>query len=147
MNNIEGLILTLTVIAVMIAAVAVVIPALRKHGVDIDARLKDTQDALAAANAALELAKPFMAESTGIAKIEAILELARTGAGSAEQLLYIEKLPPGERREHAKKFAVDALKIAGVEVTPEIDAVIDSVIEDKVWSIGHATGIKIETTT
>jgi hypothetical protein len=57
--------------------------------------------------------------------------------GNAEQLYHIGKLEPGRRKEAARAYVIDVLKLAGVDITPEVGRLIDGVIEAEVLGLGH----------
>ena len=137
MNNVETLLLALASAALVFAAVALIIPALRKRGFDPEAALTNANKTIASLTGALSLARPFLAESEGLKKIDTAIEVAKVGVRNAEQLCLLEKLPPEERNGYAKRYAADTLRSIGFEVTPEMQAVIDGAIEAEVMTLGH----------
>ena len=58
-----------------------------------------------------------------------MLEAACKGAETAEELWMMGKLPKEERNDYAQLMVADILKKAGVQVTEQIQAIIDGGIE------------------
>ena len=73
----------------------------------------------------------------------AVLEAACTGAETAEELWLMGKLPKEERNEYAQLVVADILKKAGINVTEQIQAIIDCGIEMMCLLLPH--GMKPET--
>ena len=51
---------------------------------------------------------------------------------------FLGELKPDERKDAARAFVVDALKLTKTEITPEIERLIDGAIEAEVLTLGHA---------
>lgn len=61
--------------------------------------------------------------------IVAVLEAAGEGAETAEELWKLGELPMEERNAYAKEIAAEVLTKAGIEVTEQIQMIIDGAIE------------------
>lgn len=61
--------------------------------------------------------------------IVAVLEASGEGAKTAEELWKIGQLPKEERNAYAKKLTAEVLEKAGIEVTEQIQMIIDGAIE------------------
>lgn len=61
--------------------------------------------------------------------IVAVLEAAGEGAETAEELWKLGELPREERNAYAKEIAAEVLTKAGIEVTEQIQMIIDGAIE------------------
>lgn len=58
-----------------------------------------------------------------------MLEAAGEGAETAEELWKLGELPKEERNAYAKEIAAEVLTKAGIEVTDQIQMIIDGAIE------------------
>ncbi|MDL2288769.1 hypothetical protein LJC32_05265 [Oscillospiraceae bacterium OttesenSCG-928-F05] len=131
------LLIVLAVIAAVFLALKVLLPYLKNKGVDVSGILDQTQQAFGAINSTLDTLKPFLPNTPGLAAFEKILAAAEVGVGKAEQLYYVGELEGGQRKEAAEQYILDALQLIGVEVTPEVQNLIDGAIEHQVLSLGH----------
>ena len=61
--------------------------------------------------------------------VVAVLEAAGEGAETAEELWKLGKLPKEERNAYAKEVAAEVLTKAGINVTDQIQMIIDGAIE------------------
>lgn len=61
--------------------------------------------------------------------VVAVLEAAGEGAETAEELWKLGELPKDERNAYAKDIAAEVLTKAGIEVTEQIQMIIDGAIE------------------
>jgi hypothetical protein len=64
--------------------------------------------------------------------IEKVFNLADVAIHNAEQLYKIGELQKDERKNEARDYVNNALKLVGVEVTPELQKVIDGAIQASV---------------
>ena len=136
MNRMEILFLIVSFIILVIIAL-IAIPALRKRGIDPDVILQRIADTSESLKATVAIVQPFLPENVALTKLDAVFELVEKGVWSAEQLCYIEKLPPEERKEYAYKYVTESLNMLDIPVTPEMEAVINGAIEAEVLSLGH----------
>lgn len=99
-----------------------------KKGVNIGAGIS-TADALTdAISSAFNTLKPLLPASPAISIIEGIIDLADVGVNAAEKLYKTATIEKDQRKSEAKEFVYNSLKAAGVEITPEIEEVIDGAI-------------------
>ena len=86
--------------------------------------------------------KPVLASITALVKavsnilpsayfktVIAVLEAAGEGAETAEELWKLGELPKDERNAEAKAIAAEILEKAGIDVTEQIQMIIDGAIE------------------
>jgi hypothetical protein len=137
MNDFQTLLVVLGVIAVTAIIVAFVLPQFRKRGVDVKTVLDHAQETMDFAMRVMDTVRPFLPENAGVDTFDSIMAAARTGVGNAEQLYIIGQLEPDKRKEAARQYIRDAVKLMGVEVTPEVDRLIDGAIEAEVLELGH----------
>jgi len=81
---------------------------------------------------ALDTVTPFLPDTPQVDKLKTIADAAEIGVGQAQQLYRIGQLDPEERKGEAQRFIREAVQLAGIEVTPEVNRVIDGAIEAKV---------------
>lgn len=137
MNTVQILLIVLAVILFAAIVLAVLLPFLKRKGVAVDSVLEYTKSALATANRTLDMARPFLSDSPGLTLFDKILTAVQVGVGNAEQLYHVGKLEGEQRNDEARKYILDSLGIIGIEVTPEIERVIDGAIEAEVLNLGH----------
>ena len=141
MNGIETLLIVLAVLAFLSIIVGVAIPHLKRNGVDVDGILGQTQKALSVLTEVMNTLRPFLAGAKGADIVDKIIDAAKIGVGNAEQLWHIGKLEAGERNAAAKDYVYEALKLIGVERTPEIDRLVNGAIEQSVLELGHEKAV------
>ena len=137
MNDTQTLIIVIAVLILVGIILAVVLPLLKKRGIDMGAVLDRAKDSLDTVNKTLDMLKPFMEDSPVVDAFDKILNAATVGVGQAEQLHLIGQLEPEERKDAARRYVIDAVKLMGVEVTPEVSKLIDGAIEAQVLELGH----------
>lgn len=81
-----------------------------------------------AALTALTSAVSAVLPSSYFATLNVVLKAVCDGTVTAEQLWKMDKLPKEERNDYAKLLIGEKLAAAGIEVTPQIEQVIDGVI-------------------
>jgi len=136
-NTTDTLLCVLAVIGFTCLMVGLIFPMLKRKGVDVDELLDKTNAALEVASKAFDTVKPFLPDGAGIDAFDRILEAAQVGVGNAEQLYKVGKLRGDERKQAAKNYVYDTLKLMEVEVTPEVERLVDGAIENNVLDLGH----------
>ena len=137
MNNMETLIITIALVAVVAVIMGLVIPRLKKQGVDIDKTIEQTKNVLNAITEMADIVKPFVDESKVASDFESILAATKTGVANAEQLWHAGQLEGNERKGAAQKYVIDTLGLLKVPVTPEVERVVNGAIEAEVLGMGH----------
>ena len=77
--------------------------------------------------------------------VVSVLEAAEEGTKTAEELWKLGDLPKEERNSYAKQIAAEVLTEAGIEVTDQIQMIIDGAIEMVCMLMPHGV-IPYETT-
>lgn len=122
------------VLTIIIACAAAVVGAgygvgyATKKGVNVGQAINTADtltDTLTTAFAAL---KPLLPASAALSTVETILNLADVGVNAAEKLYKTATIEKDSRKAEATEFVTNALTAAGVEITPEIQQVIDGAI-------------------
>lgn len=118
-----------------------IIPRLIKKGYPIQDILKGANDVLEEAQVILNVVDTPNKDGT-VSKasklMSLIISVAREGVTSAEQLYSISQIEKDTRKDVATKYAKTALQAAGVQVTPDIEKVIEGTIESSVKALGYA---------
>ena len=137
MNNLQTLIIVLAVVVLVGVVLGVVLPLLRRKDVDVDSIIKTAQSTLTTVNVTMDTLRPFLTEVKGVDTFDKVVSAAGSAVEQAEQLNMIGNLEADKRKEAARQYAVDALKLMNVKVTPEVGRLIDGAIEAKVLELGH----------
>ena len=134
MNNLQTLIITGGAVVVVGLVLGVVLPYLKRRGVDVQNLLDQSKAVLAAADSAYDIAKPFITESVDTDKFDKVVKAAKIGMRNVQQLYDTGQITnPNERKAAARQYVIDSLPLIGVEMTPEIERVIDGAIEANVY--------------
>lgn len=80
------------------------------------------------ANEVFDKIKGLLPQTPALTIIETVLDLAEVGVNAAEKLYKTATIGKDDRYQSATEFVTDALKTAGVEITPEIEKVIEGAI-------------------
>jgi hypothetical protein len=137
MSSTQTLILILALLVVVVVFTFAVLPFLRRRGIKLDAVILQAQRAVDTATSAMTLVKPFVGGVKGADVFDKILTAARTGVGNAEQLYKVGILTGNERNAAAKQYVYDSLKLAGVDITPDIVNLVSGAVEASVDARGH----------
>lgn len=99
-----------------------------KKGVNIGAGISAADSLTDAVGQAFEKLKPLLPQHPAIGIIETIIDLADVGVNAAEKLYKTATIEKDQRKSEAKEFVLGALRAAGVEITSEIEEVVDGAI-------------------
>ena len=145
MTNLQTLIIVLGIIATALLALAFVVPILKKRGVDLDKVLTQTQNAINTASTAFALVKPFIDDKNSVDIADKIFAAANTGVGNAEQLYKLSKIDKEERHAAAVAYVQDTLKLTGIEITPDVEALTEGAIQASVNALGYKAALGVAT--
>ena len=137
MNSLYTLIIVLSILAATGLILCFVLPYIKEHKVEIDAAMKQANHAYTYAQDIYGYIKPFLKDAQ-TSVLDDILSAAHMGVGYAEQLYILGELEGEQRKEAARDYIQDALKTIGIEITPEVELLIDGAIEAEVLQLGHA---------
>lgn len=116
----------------------------RIWGIDALAYIVQARPVLVAIGSVVEAVAKVL-PSKQFSKIITVLKAASEGAKSAEELWLMGNLEKEERNAKAKSIAKAAIAKAGVDVTPQIEMIINGIIEVVCVLLPH--GAKPETET
>ena len=80
------LIIAIVIVLGVAVAIAIFIPYLKRHGIDTEGIIKQTKEAISAAQTAFDLVKPFVENQPGVSRVGDILQISATAVGDAEQI-------------------------------------------------------------
>lgn len=150
-NTLAVLTLVIGLVLGVVATIGVIIPLLQRKGINIGKDIELANDFVDKANQIFDMIKPFLPNVPAIDILDKVLEYTQIGVNKAEQLYHIGQIPADQRKPEAKQFILDLLNMAHIEVTPELDKVIDGAIEASVMALGHTkfvnTGAQTTATT
>jgi hypothetical protein len=133
MNNYEILLLIVGIIGGMVLTSAVLIPLLKKKGVKTDQVIDQVQTGLEVADSVLDGVQAAFPNVPGIAVIDKVVELADKSAKAAEQMKKSNQIPADQRKATAVQLVKDYLTAANVEITPDVEKIIDGAVEAAVF--------------
>jgi hypothetical protein len=137
MDTWQELLIVFGVIITVLLLLLLVLPALKRRGVDMAKILDWIKGVIAAVSPTIDAIKPLLPPSSGLVVFDKILSAAAVGVGKAEQLYRIGELEGDQRKQEAKAYILDVLKLAEVEITPEVARLVDGAIESEVLNLGH----------
>ena len=141
MTDTQILITVLTIGFGSVIIICLLLPYLQRKGVHVDTIIAEAKAVTAKISGMAEIITPFIAQAE-VADISAkIISYATVGTNMAEQLYKIGELPKDERNEASINYVTDALQIAGVEITPEVERLTEGAIEAAVHTMNSASGI------
>lgn len=124
---------------ILIIAVAALIPIsgylffqLGKKGIDAGKAISTAKTATEIADHVFDTIKPILPSTTAVALLDSVFNGAVCAAGKVEDLYKTSQIDKDERKIKAAEMVYDALKIAGISVTPEIDRLISGAIDGAV---------------
>jgi hypothetical protein len=110
---------------------------LKKKGIDSPEVLSNIEKGIVATEPIIAVAKGIAPLNPAVNILDLIEKYAKTGVKNAEQLYLSSQLPADQRNAKAKDTISAVLKASNVEVTPEIEKIIDGAIEASVLDLGH----------
>ena len=141
MTTLEILLLVIAVVALFFVAVCFVIPALVKKGINLSGIIAGSGNVLDAAGVVVDSVQAFLPDNPGLCIVERIIDYAKEAVKAAEQIYLASDMKTDERKQAAYDQVVTALGYAGVEITPEIENIVNTSIEAAVFALPktHAT--------
>lgn len=136
LNNPVLLLVAAVIFAVSVAlCILWLLPALIKRGVDVSGTIKKADMAISALDTLTDTVKALFPDTPGIDLIDKILVYAQKAVDSAEQLYKSSQIPESQRKAEATKLVYICLQEAGVNVTEDMQKIIDGAIEAAVYAL------------
>jgi len=141
MNNLVILAIIVAAVVGFVLATVVFIPLLHKKGVDTQQIIDKVQDGLTSANTIVDGVQAALPDLPGVVLIDKIIGLAQTGVNAAEQLNKSSQLDKDQRKATAVQLVKDCLTAANVEITPDVEKIIDGCVEAAVFALPKTNAI------
>lgn len=135
MNNI--VLITIGVTLGIGGTVMALLPLLKKKGVQTQEILKKADTILDGANTIVNVADKLLPNNPIVDIMANVSKYAHIGVHEAEQLYLASNLSKNDRSIKAKETISTALKLMGIDITEEIEKVIDATIEMECLALGH----------
>lgn len=119
------------------ATIMVLFPFLKKKNIKADEILKKADTILNGADAVINVADKLLPNNRVINTIESIEKYVHLGVHEAEQLYLASNLNKEDRNKKAKETINAALKVMGIDITEDVEKVIDATIEMECLALGH----------
>ena len=117
------------------ATLAVIIPLLKKKGVNGVDALNQTSNVLTVTDNMLDQVKEYFPEVPYINTIDKVLEYANKAVKVAEQKFKDGEITSDERKVEAISFLKSLLELSGLEINDKIYDVIGDIIEGEVFNL------------
>lgn len=135
MSTLEILLFIIAVVALFFVAVCFAIPALVKKGINLSGIIAGSGNVLDAAGVVVDSVQTFLPDNPGLCIIERIINYAKEAVKAAEQIYLASDMNQDYRKKEAYNQVTTALNYAGVEITPEIENIINTSIEAAVFAL------------
>ena len=132
----------IALVTVCILAICYTMKDLSKHGINVQGGLQTADNTLNIADTIADSLKEVMPQNRAIDIVDKIIDYAHTGVQAAEQMAKSGQITPTERKAQANAYIVNALKTAGIEITPEIQTAIDGAVECSVVALPKSNIVK-----
>lgn len=152
MNNTEILLLIVGIVGGMVLTSAVLIPLLKRKGINTDQVMDEVQSGLKVADSVLDGVQAALPGLPGIAIVDKVVELANKSVAAAEQMKKSNQIPADQRKATAVQLVKDYLTAGNVEITPDIERIIDGAVEAAVFVLPKSdlsqsgSGAEVQTT-
>ena len=135
MNQVEIICLIAASVGAVFGICGFVFPLLAKKGVNTKQILSKVDSGLEIAGKAVDTIKSIAPGIPYISTADTIIKCADEGTKKAEQLYNANKISADARKTEAVKLTKDLLTAAKVEITPQIDTIIDGCVEAAVFAL------------
>lgn len=135
MNQVEIICVIIAAVGAIFGICGLVFPSLSKKGINTGEILDKMDSGLDIAQKAVEGIKAIAPATPYISTAEAILDFTNEGVQKAEQLYKANQISADARKAEAVQLTKDLLTAAKVEVTPQIEKIIDGCVEAAVFTL------------
>ncbi|HCW80998.1 MAG TPA: hypothetical protein DG942_07865 [Ruminococcaceae bacterium] len=135
MNQVEIVCIIIAAVGAIFGICGLVFPFLSKKGINTGEILDKMDSGLDIAQKAVEGIKAIAPATPYISTAEAILDFTNEGVQKAEQLYKANQISADARKAEAIQLTKDLLTAAKVEVTPQIEKIIDGCVEAAVFTL------------
>jgi Flp pilus assembly protein CpaB len=136
-NEIIAMLTVVGVVVVVFGGIAYLLPYIKDKGVDMSNLVNKAEQVLNGVDSVVSVADTILPNNPTVNFIKTIDKYAKLAVGQAEQLYIKSQLPADQRNAQAKETINLVLKNLNIEVTPDIQKIIDGAIEAEVLALGH----------
>lgn len=111
------------------------LPALIRRGADVDGTIEKADLAISTLDSLTGTIKALFPNTPGLDTVDKILNYAKKAVDSAEQLYKTSQIPAEQRKAEATRLVHICLQAAGVDVTEDMQKIIDGAIEAAVYAL------------
>lgn len=138
MENLKELGIVVLVIAAVISVVFILLPALKKRGVDVSKTMGAIGSGIAAIDKTVDTISIIAPDLPFLRTLNSIIALCQEGYKYAEDLYKNGEIGKGaEKKAAATENVYTALRALGIDITPEVEKIVDGALEITV-SASHA---------
>lgn len=137
MSQTTILLLVASLCGIMLLAVLLLFPLLRRNGVKTEQLLQVLRTGAGEAASLSHSVRSLAPDSQIIGTLDQILQCAQIGVAKAEQLYKIGEVEGAQRKQAALDFVYDSLSLAGIQTTDTVRSVVDGCVEASVHGLGH----------
>jgi hypothetical protein len=134
------LFLVLFIVIVCIAvvtAIYIILPLAVKRGIDVSKELSKAEGALNVASTVIDTVDKVMPNNPIINVVKVVKDWTIDAVHEAEQMYLASQLDKDARYNQAKDTVYSALKLSNIEVTPEVEKIINGTIQAECLALGH----------
>lgn len=133
MGNWKELLIILAVIVGVVAAVWWLLPYLIRRGVDVGGVLTAAGTGVDTADKIVDTLQEMLPANPYLAVADKIINWCQQGVEAAEQLYKSQQIPAEQRKDEAIAYVYSMLKFVGMEITPEIEKIVEGGIQAGVF--------------
>lgn len=141
MDNTMMVILIVGIVAAVMAGVCLLFPMLIRKGLNVNGTLEGTSNVLDTAGLVVDGLTGIFPESAALTVVDKIIDYAKQAVKAAEQMYKAAMIQADERKDKAREIIYECLKVAQIEVTPDVEKVVDGLIEAAAFALPK-TGVK-----
>lgn len=135
MNQAEIVCIIVAAAGVIFGVCGFLFPFLSKRGINAGEVLGKIDSGLDIAQKAVEAIKEIAPATPYLSTAKAIIDFADEGVEKAEQLYKANQISADARKAEAIQLTKDLLTAAKVEITPQIEKIIDGCVEAAVFTL------------
>ncbi|WPC40606.1 bZIP transcription factor [Clostridium sp. JS66] len=139
-----SILVMLGVVMGVLGIMLIVVPALKKNGINGEANLKKIQEVVGASDAAIKAVDGILPGNKAVGILKVIEKWAIIAVGHAQQLYYTKSIDKDERKKVAQDVIYKMLRELNVELTESRQYLINAAIENAVNDLGHTDSTEAE---
>ncbi|AWI04082.1 phage holin, LLH family [Clostridium drakei] len=132
-----SILVILGVVVGVLGIMLIIIPALKKNGINGEENLKKVQEIVGASDAVIKSIDAILPGNKAIDILKVIEKWAIIAVGHAQQLYYTENIGKDERKKVAQDVIYKILEELDIEITESRKYLINAAIENAVNDLGH----------